>query len=117
METELGNFSPTGKAGGRTEQRAGGFWAGFPTAQNLPFFNIERKEGTEGVIAAVGWPAVGRHRLPYGRYDTDGASRPDPYSFLSRTGRRSSDAACGVDVLAGQSGGSAESVAALDVRS
>ena len=35
----------------------GAFWAGFPTAQNLPFFNIERKEGTEGVIAAVGWPA------------------------------------------------------------
>lgn len=41
---------------GRSKE-LGAFWAGFPTAQNLPFFNIERKEGAEGVIAAVGWPA------------------------------------------------------------
>ena len=37
----------------------GAFWAGFPTALNLPFFNAEwiTDSGTQGMIAAVGWPA------------------------------------------------------------
>ena len=37
----------------------GAFWAGFPTALNLPFFNAEwvTGSGSQGVIAAIGWPA------------------------------------------------------------
>ena len=37
----------------------GAFWAGFPTALNLPFFNAEwiTDSGAQGMIAAVGWPA------------------------------------------------------------
>lgn len=37
----------------------GSFWGGFPTAENLPFFNVEWKNNNQnnGVIVATGWPA------------------------------------------------------------
>lgn len=37
----------------------GSFWGGFPTAENLPFFNVkwENKNQNNGAIIAVGWPA------------------------------------------------------------
>lgn len=40
-----------------TTKELGAFWGGFPTAETLPFFNVEWDAGTTGIISAVGWPA------------------------------------------------------------
>ncbi|MDD3108509.1 MAG: alpha-galactosidase, partial [Alistipes sp.] len=39
-------------------QTMGAFWGGFPTAENLPFFNAEWcGADTSGIMVGVGWPA------------------------------------------------------------
>ncbi len=42
-----------------SSKTVGSFWGGFPTAENLPFFNVEWKikNQNQGVIIAAGWPA------------------------------------------------------------
>lgn len=42
-----------------SSKTVGSFWGGFPTAENLPFFNIKWKNKiqNQGVIVAAGWPA------------------------------------------------------------
>ena len=52
------DFQPNRMKLGRQEAKeVGAFWYGFPTAENLPFFNAEWNGGTRGVMTAVGWPA------------------------------------------------------------
>ena len=56
----IGEYQPVReKLEKEASRELGAFWGGFPTAENLPFFNAEwTKDGrTRGMITAIGWPA------------------------------------------------------------
>lgn len=55
----IDEFAPSTVALADSAVRMGSYWGGFPTADFLPFFNLEHGDSVSasGLIVAVGWPA------------------------------------------------------------